>query len=182
MHGKTIAILGVGGGGSVLARLCQVGLGMKVLGLSRIRRDCPNVDQYFGREDLPNMLSQADVVALCLPTTPETTNIINTTALAAMKPTAYLINIARGELIDEGALAEALTKGRLAGAGLDVTSNDPLPADSPLWDCPNLIITPHVAIGTQQISDDVVDFWSENIRRFAEGEPLLGLVDRQAGY
>ena len=99
-----------------------------------------------------------------------------------MKPTAFLINVSRGELIDEPSLIQALQTGSIAGAGLDMTATVPLDDETPLWDLPNVIITPHMATGTIQMSEDVVDFWCENIRRFAEGEPLLGRVDRLAGY
>jgi phosphoglycerate dehydrogenase-like enzyme len=99
-----------------------------------------------------------------------------------MKPSALLVNVARGRLVDEPALIEALRAGRIAGAGLDATAVEPLPEDSPLWDLPNVIITPHVAPGRDRLGEHLVDYWCENIRRFAEGEPLLGRVDRQAGY
>jgi hypothetical protein len=108
--------------------------------------------------------------------------IIDAASLAAMKPTAYLINVARGRLVKEVALIDALRSNHIAGAGLDVTAEEPLKEDSPLWDMPNVIITPHVAPGTDAIGPSLVDFWSENIRRFAEQEPLLGEVDRNAGY
>lgn len=182
LHGKTVAILGVGSSGGNLARVCKVGFGMHVLGMTRSRHDAPHVDRYFDQSRLLEMLPAADFVVLCLPRTPATMHLINAAALHAMQPTAYLINVSRGALIDEAALIAALRAGRIAGAGLDVTANDPIPADSPLWDLPNTIITPHIATETLQMSDDVVAFWCENIRRFAEHEPLLGLMDRQAGY
>ena len=119
---------------------------------------------------------------LCLPHTPETRHIINAAAFDAMKPTACLINVSRGALIDEDALIAAMRAGRIAGAGLDVTAVDPIPRDSPLWDLPNTIITPHIATESVKMSDAVVDFWCENVRRFAENQPLLGVVDRRAGY
>ena len=128
------------------------------------------------------MLPEADFVVLCLPNTPETRHIIDTAAFDAMKPTACLINVSRGALIDEDALIAAMRAGRIAGAGLDVTTRDPIPAGSPLWDLPNTIITPHVATESVKMSDAVVEFWCENLRRFAENQPLLGVVDRRAGY
>ena len=99
-----------------------------------------------------------------------------------MKPTAFLVNVARGRLVDEEALAEALRAGRIAGAGLDATAVEPLPSDSPLWALPNVIITPHVAPARDRLNEHLVDFWCQNIRRFADHEPLHGLVDRHAGY
>ncbi len=122
------------------------------------------------------------MVALCLPLTSATDNIIDAAALAAMKPTAYLINGARGTLVDEEALIDALENGSIAGAGLDSTTVEPLPEDSPLWGMPNVIITPHVGPGTDELGKSLVDFWCENIRRFAENEPLLDTVDRHSEY
>jgi phosphoglycerate dehydrogenase-like enzyme len=182
LHGNTIAILGVGSSGGNLARVCKAGFGMTVLGMTRSRRDHPYVDHYLKQTDLLDALPQADFVALCLPRTPQTTHIIDAAALQAMKPSAFLVNVSRGALIDEDALIAAMRSGSIAGAGLDVTAHDPIPAESPLWDLPNIIITPHIATETLQMSDAVVDFWCENVRRFADNEPLLGLMDRQAGY
>lgn len=179
---KTIAILGVGAVGGNLARMCKAGFGMTVLGLARTRRNDPYVDRYFEREELFTALAEADFVALTLPLTPATERIIDAAALAAMKPTAYLVNVSRGGLVDEEALVAALRSGRLAGAGLDATAVEPLPAASPLWEMPNVIITPHVAPARDRLGEHNVDFWCENIRRFAEGRELLGLVDRHAGY
>jgi phosphoglycerate dehydrogenase-like enzyme len=183
LYQKTVAILGVGEVGGCLARICKVGFGMRVLGLARTRVDNPCVDRYFPREELPAALAEADVVALCLALTPATRHIINAVALAAMKPTALLVNVARGGLVDESALIEALRNGRLAGAGLDATAVEPLPVESPLWTVPRTIITPHVAPSRDpRVKVQLVDFWCENIRRFAEGEPLRGIVNRHEGY
>jgi phosphoglycerate dehydrogenase-like enzyme len=182
LFGKTILILGVGGVGGHLARICQVGLRMPVLGLARTRRDDPHVDRYIARSELHAALGEADFVALCLALTPETAGIIDAAALAAMKPTAFLINVVRGGLIDEAALVTALRSGQLAGAGLDTVAVEPLPPESPLWDLPNVIITPHVSPGRDRFGGEVVGFWCENIRRFAEGQPLLGMVDRTTRY
>jgi phosphoglycerate dehydrogenase-like enzyme len=180
--GKTALILGVGAVGGHLARMCKAGLGMRVLGLARTRRHNPHVDRYIERADLPAALGEADFVALCLALTPATARIIDAAALAAMRPTAYLVNVTRGGLVDEEALVAALHDGRLAGAGLDATAAEPLPAESPLWAMPNVIITPHIAPGRDRVGREVVDFWCENIRRFAEGEPMRGAVDRHARY
>ena len=132
MLGKIIAILGVGSFGGNLARICKVGFGMKVLGMARTSSGNPHVGRYFQRNELNAALAEADVVALCLPITSDTEGIIDAAALAAMKPTAYLINWARGTLIDEEALVDALQNGRIAGAGLDSTTVEPLPEESPL--------------------------------------------------
>lgn len=182
LHGQTIAILGVGSAGSNLARVCKTGFGMTVLGMSRTPRSHPHVDRAFDKSELPKVLPEADYVVLCLPNTRETKGIIDGAALGAMKPTACLVNVSRGALIDEAALIAAMRAGRIAGAGLDVTGVDPIPKDSPLWDLPNTIITPHIATESVKLSDAVVDFWCENVRRFAQNQPLLGVMDRQAGY
>ena len=182
LFGKTVLILGVGGIGGHLARTCRVGLGMRVLGTARTRRDDPHVERYVAPHELPAALGEADFVVLCLALTAETRGIIGAAALVAMKPTAYLVNVARGGLVDEPALVAALQAGRIAGAGLDCTAAEPLPDDSPLWAMPNVIITPHVANGRDSSTEQVIAFMRENIRRFAEGEPLLGIVDRHARY
>ncbi len=182
LHGQTIAILGVGSSGSNLARVCKVGFGMTVLGMSRTKREHPYVDRNFDQAALLNVLPEADFVVLCLPNTPQTRHIIDSAALAVMKPSAYLVNVSRGALIDEAALIARLRAGGIAGAGLDVTADDPTPKDSPLWDLPNTILTPHIATESVKLSETVVDFWCENVRRFAGNQPLLGVMDRQAGY
>ena len=180
--GKTIAILGVGNVGGNLARICKLGFGMRVLGMARTRRDDPHVDRYFERAELHGALGEADFVALALALTPETERVIDAAALAAMKPSAYLVNVSRGEQVDEAALVAALREDRIAGAGLDAVAEEPLAPESPLWDLPNVIITPHVSPGRDRFAERMVDFWCENVRRFGEGEPLLGGVDRLAGY
>jgi D-2-hydroxyacid dehydrogenase (NADP+) len=182
LHRRTIAILGVGAVGGNLARACKVGFGMRVLGFARRNRDNPHVDRYFERSELHDILAEADYVALALPGTLETRHIVDAAALRAMKPSAYLVNVGRGDLIDGEALVDALKSGQIAGAGLDTPPDEPLPPESPLWDLPNVIITPHVAPARDLLGAEMVDFWCENIRRFAEGEPLLGLVDRHARY
>jgi phosphoglycerate dehydrogenase-like enzyme len=182
LFGRTIAVLGTGAVGGSLTRMCKLGFQMRVLGMSRSRRDDPHVDRYYDRSDLHAMLAEADYVALALALTPETANIIDAAALAVMKPGAFLVNVSRGGLVDSDALIEALREGRIAGAGLDANTPEPLNEDSPLWSMPNVIITPHVSPGRDKIGEQMVGFWRENIRRFAEGEPLLGAVDRDAGY
>jgi phosphoglycerate dehydrogenase-like enzyme len=182
MRGRTILVAGVGGVGGEVARMCKSGFQMRVLGLARRRREHPFVDAFFDRERLPVALGEADFVSLTLPSTPETRHFVDERFLALMKPTSYLINIARGHLIDEVALVKALESGQIAGAGLDAFAAEPLDPRSPLWRMPNVIITPHTSAITDRLGDHFVDFWSENIRRFVEGEPLLGLVDKNAGY
>jgi phosphoglycerate dehydrogenase-like enzyme len=182
VFGKTVLILGVGEVGGQFARMCKLGFQMHVLGTARTRFDNPHVDRYIARADLHAALGEADFVALCLALTPETERIIDAAALAAMRPTAYLVNVTRGGLVDEETLVAALRAGRIAGAGLDTTTLEPLAAESPLWAMENVIITPHIAPGRDRVGGEVVGFWCQNIRRFAEGESLLGVVDRQARY
>ena len=182
MLGKTIAILGVGQIGGHLARICKIGFGMKVLGMSRTSRDCEYVDEYFDRSNLHKALGEADVVALCTALTPATEKIIGKAEFEAMKPTAFLINGGRGGLIDEDALIDAMNANMIGGAGLDTVTVEPLPETSPLWDLPKTIITPHAGAYTDNLGVDMVNFFTENIRRFAEGEPILGMVHRHEGY
>jgi phosphoglycerate dehydrogenase-like enzyme len=131
---------------------------------------------------LPERLPQADVVVLACPLTKETRGLMGTAQFEAMKPTAYFINVARGGLVQTPALVEALQTKRLAGAGLDVTDPEPLPADSPLWKCANLVISPHVGGKSPEVQDRQWRLYRENVRRFVAGEPLLCVVDKQRGY
>ena len=182
MRGRTVLLLGVGSIGREVARVCRHGFGMRVLGLTRSRRDDPNVERYVERDGLHAALGEADFVVLAMPATAETERILDGDAIAALKPGAFVVNVARGGLIDEAALIGALRDGRVAGAGLDVFAVEPLPADSPLWDMPTVVVTPHRAAIADTTFDGLVDLWCENLRRFASGEPLLGQVDRRAGY
>jgi phosphoglycerate dehydrogenase-like enzyme len=182
LKGKTILVMGVGGIGSALARMCKAGFQMRVLGLSRTTSGDPHVDEYIDRSGLHGALAEADFVCLALPATPATDGIMDADAIAAMKSTAYLINVARGALIDEAALVDALNAGRIAGAALDVLTEEPASADSPFWDLRNVIITPHKSAITDRILGDSMEYYVENIRRFGEGEPLMGMVNKEAGY
>ena len=182
LFGRTIAVLGTGAVGRNLTRMCKIGFQMRVLGMSRSRRDDPHVDRFFDRAELHAMLGEADFVALTIALTPETERIIDADALAAMKHSSYLINVSRGGLVDQEALIAALRSGKVAGAGLDATIPEPLSEENPLWSLPNVIITPHISPGRDKLGQQMVSFWRENMRRFAEGEPLLGIVDRDAGY
>ena len=132
--------------------------------------------------DSNDLCGEADVVMIACPATSETQGLIGAEQLALMKPTGIIVNIARGGIIDEPALIECLTEGRIAGAGLDVTKIEPLPEDDPLWDTPRLVITPHIAGWSNDRSRSVVQFFCENLRRYKAGEPLQNLVDQQQGY
>lgn len=131
---------------------------------------------------LADLLPAADVVVLCVPLTDETTGLIGERELAMMKPEAYLVNIARGRVVDTDALIAALDEDRLAGACLDVTDPEPLPSDHPLWTMDNVVITPHVAGRSALTEERRHALFVENVRRFGAGEPLLNVVDKHAGY
>jgi phosphoglycerate dehydrogenase-like enzyme len=142
----------------------------------------PGVDEVRPADALLSALSEADVAVLALPQTPGTRALIDAAALAVMRPTAILVNVARGGLVDEPALAEALAAGRLGGAGLDAFTREPLPAESPFWGLPNVLITPHSASFQGDFWGPVVDFFLENMARFRRGEPLVNTVDPERGY
>jgi phosphoglycerate dehydrogenase-like enzyme len=135
------------------------------------------LDRVGGPESLPELLGEADFVVLAAPLTPETQNMIDADALAAMKPGAWLINIARGGLVDDRALISALRENRIGGAVLDAFREEPLPPTSPFYDLSNAIVTPHTAWSSGRVLDRSVELFCDNLRRFATGEPLLNVVD-----
>ena len=136
----------------------------------------------FSSLQIDELLALADYVVLCAPVTPSTQGLMNAARIAKMKPDACLINVSRGPLIDEPALVDALRQHKIGGAALDVFAKEPLPADSPLWDSDNLLITPHTAGLTEKIWERHYALYTENLRRFLSGEPLLGVVDKRKGY
>ena len=140
------------------------------------------LDRVGGPELLPDLLRESDFVVLAAPLTPETQNMMDATALAAMKPGAWLINIARGGLVDERALLSALRDGRIGGAVLDTFRDEPLQPSSPFYDLPNVIVTPHTSWSSSRVLDRSVELFCDNLRRYAAGEPLLNVVDPAAGY
>jgi phosphoglycerate dehydrogenase-like enzyme len=140
------------------------------------------LDRVGGPELLPDLLRESDFVVLAAPLTPETQNMIDEAALEAMRPTAWLINIARGALVDDRALLNALRDGRIGGAVLDTFRDEPLPPSSPFYDLPNVIVTPHTSWSSGRVLDRSVELFCENLRRYAGGEPLLNVVDPAAGY
>lgn len=182
LHGRTMLVVGIGGIGSEVAERAHA-FGMRVLATRRSDTPAPEFVEKVGRpQDLLAMLPEADVVAICVPLTTETDRIFNAAAFAAMKPGAYLINVSRGRIVDTDALVAALESRRLAGACLDVTDPEPLPAGHPLWGMPNVLITPHVASDAEVTDDRRWTLYRENVRRFGAGEPLLNVVDKRAGY
>ena len=171
--GKTVLVVGLGRIGGRIARLCKA-FGMKVIGVRRdVAGGAEGADEVHSFRDFASLVPRADFVVLACPLTDETRGLVDAAALAAMKPTAHLVNVARGRVVDEPALIAALQAGRIRGAALDVTSEEPLPADSPLWAMPNVLITPHTGGETHMYEDNVLDLMVENIARLQRGETDL---------
>ena len=175
LNGKTLLIVGLGRIGARLARLAHA-FGMQVIGVKRHPVAVAGVVQVVSQVQLLDVLPQADFVALTCPLTPKTEGLIGPAALAAMRPSAFLINVARGRVVDEPALIEALRSGAIAGAGLDCVYEEPLPASSPIWRLPNVLVTPHSAGETSRYETRVVDMLLENIARAAAGTALLNEI------
>ena len=182
LAGSNLAILGAGAIGAALARLCRA-LDMHVRVLRR-RPDHPveGAEQVVGPGELHGLLAWADFVVVATPLTAETRNLIDRQALAAMKPGAFLINIGRGESVDDGALIDALRSRAIAGAGLDVFREEPLPPSSPYWELDNVILTPHVSGYTPEYFKKILAQFSDNLERFVAGQRLRNVVDKRLGY
>ncbi len=182
LHAKTLGVLGLGNIGQEVARLARA-FGMRVIVLESRQIEKPEyVDLILPPERLRDLLSQGDFVVITLPLTPETRGLIGEVELKAMKPTAYLINVARGGIVDEPALIKALKEKRIAGAGLDVFGTEPLPADSVFWDLPNVIISPHIAGRREDYNALATRLFCENLERYLIGEQLLNIIDKQKGF
>ena len=181
--GARVLMVGLGSIGTAAAAKLA-GLGATVTGVRRrlAAPPPPGVTAVVGHQELRRVLPDADVVVIAAAQTDATRGIIGRDELAAMNAGAILINVSRGKLVDEGALSGALAEQRLAGAGLDVFEHEPLNASSPLWALPNVIITPHMASFRADHWDAATNVFAENLRRFDRGEPLLNVVDKQAGY
>lgn len=173
LGGKTLLIVGLGGIGTRLAKLAKA-FDMHVIGTKRNPATAgPEADEVHTPDKLLELLPRADYVALTCPLTPATENLIDGMALAAMKPSAYLINMARGRVVDEPALIAALQGGQIAGAGLDCTWEEPLPAESPLWTMGNVLMTPHTGGETRRYEENVIDILLENLGHLWRGESNL---------
>jgi phosphoglycerate dehydrogenase-like enzyme len=195
LRGNTVGIVGYGSIGREVGRLARA-FGMRVLALQRGDDPAdhgyitPGVGDPQGRvperlyrpHELRAMLAQCDYVVLAVPLTDATRNLIGSGELQAMKPSAFLVNVARGGVVDEPALVQALDEGQVGGAGLDVFAQEPLPNDSPLWSMENVILTPHIAGMTPHYNARATDVFAENLRRYLEGEALLNQVDWGEGY
>ena len=180
--GKTMVLVGVGAIGGRTAELATA-LGMRVLG---VRRDptvgAPGVEAMYGPDQLLDLLPEADFLVLTIPLTHETQGMIGERELRAMKPTAYIINIGRGGIIQEDVLVRALQEGWIAGAGLDVFETEPLPEDSPLWGMDNVIVTGHYAGANPYYTERAMAIFLDNLVRYRAGEPLRNVVDKRIGY
>lgn len=182
VDGKTMLVVGLGGIGSEVAKRAHA-LGMKVTATRASGRTGPDYVSYVGLpEELPKLVSEADFVVNTAPLTPQTKGIFNAALFEKMKPTAYLINVARGGSVVTADLMAALQNKKIAGAALDVTDPEPLPPDHPLWKTPNVIITPHIASDSDLGWDAPIQVVRENLRRYVAGEPMLSVVDVSRGY
>lgn len=181
LWGKTVGILGLGKTGTELARLCKA-FDMTVLGYKRSKVQVENVDEIYASaegDDLCDLLSRCDYVALTLELNDDTWHIIGKDELAAMKSTAYLINLGRGGLVDEPALIDSLQAGTIAGAGLDTFEVEPLPEESPLWELPNVLITPHMTPKHPQFEQRMMSYVYENIKAYREGGTFVNRVSEK---
>ncbi len=182
VRGKTMLVVGLGGIGSEVARLAHAA-GMRVIATRASGRSGPDYVSYVGLPDeLLKLAGEADVVVNTAPLTSQTTGVFDAAFFAKMKPTAYFINVGRGKSVVTSALVDALSSGAIAGAGLDVTDPEPLPAEHPLWRAPNLIVTPHVANDSDLGFGAQAEVIKENTRRYVAGERMLSVVDVARGY
>ena len=182
LNEKTMGLIGVGKVGQMAAKKAKA-LDMKVIGMRRNPTlSVPFVDKMYGTDGLMDLLSSSDWVVIAAALTAETRGLIGVNELKAMKKTACIINIARGPIIQEKVLIQALQEGWIAGAGLDVFEEEPLPADSPLWDMENVVITPHIA-GEPPLHFEIrFEIFTENLKRYRAGKPLINEVDKERGY
>ena len=181
LAGKTLGILGVGAIGAELARKAAA-LEMRVIGTKRTPAPVPHVEKVYAQKETDEVLGLSDFVVLLLPTTPETRNFINADRLRAMKPTAWLLNFARGALIVDADLIAAVKSKTIAGAVLDVFRKEPLPETDPFWQTEGILVLPHLGGGHPERPKLVAEIFADNARRFLAGEPLNAAVDRARGY
>ena len=181
LAGKTLGILGLGAVGQEVARKAAV-LEMRVIGTKRTPAPLPHVERVFAQEQTGEVLGASDFVVLLLPSTPATENFINKDQLRAMKPTAWLLNFARGALIVDADLIAAVQSKTIAGAVLDVFREEPLPATHPFWKTEGILVVPHLGGGHPERTKAVAEIFADNARRFLAGEPLNAVVDRARGY
>lgn len=181
IHDKTIGIVGLGSIGREIAKKAK-GMGMQVLASKQTMTKELFVDELYPPEKLHELLSLSDFVVIALPLLDETKNLFTIKEFSAMKPSAYIINIARGGIIQQADLATALQQGLIKGAGLDVFDEEPLPDSSPLWSMENVIITPHVAALSPNYLDRAIKLFTDNLSRFLESKEMLNCIDKKKGY
>ncbi len=182
LHGKRIGIVGMGGNGRRLVQmLAPFRVTISATDYYPVRKP-PEVAELWGAERLLDLASQSDILILCLPLNASTHQLISSEVLAAMPSGGYLINVARGQVVDEDSLVAALRSGHLRGAGVDVTYAEPLPTTSPLWDMPSVIITPHVGAQAASRVDDSTELAIQNLINYFCGQPLLNIVDKKLGF
>ena len=183
LHGQRMGIVGLGAIGLEVVKIAAP-FGFRISAIRRRAGESPpdGVEALWTPDRLPDLLAESDVVVLAVPHTPETRRLVGRAQIDQMKRGALLVNIARGKLVDDEALVDALRDGRLGGAALDVFSQEPLDPSSPYWDLPNVIITPHTSGAMQDYWTPLVALFADNLRRFEKGEPLLNVVDKVAGY
>jgi phosphoglycerate dehydrogenase-like enzyme len=179
LHGATLCVVGLGDIGRTIARAAR-GFGMHVVGVSQSGRKVPGAERVYRTRALTQALAAADFVALTVPLTEATRGLIGTAELGVMKPSAWLINIARGAVVDEPELLQALRANRLGGAILDVFAEEPLPAGHPFWEFDNVVITPHIS--GPSTPGEIAPIFNDNLRRYLSKRPLRFLVDRRRGY
>lgn len=182
LGGRTLGLVGLGSVGEEIAVRARA-LGLGVIAVRKHPRPGPGpADEQWGPERLGDLLARADFVALAAPLTAETRGLIGREQLARMKPGAVLVNLGRGGLVEEDALIESLRAGRIAGAALDVFREEPLPASSPLWEMPQVILTPHVSGLGPRYWERAMDLFARNLQAWRADEPLINVVDKRAGY
>ncbi|MGH7912061.1 MAG: D-2-hydroxyacid dehydrogenase [Candidatus Dormibacteraceae bacterium] len=181
LAGLTCAILGLGFSGQDLALKAKA-FHMRTIGVRRIPQPTPNVDRVYPVEELHAFLGEADFLVVTAPRTPQTRGMLGAAEFSAMRSTAYYVCFSRGGLADDAALELALRERWIAGAGLDAHGEEPLPEESPFWDLPNVIVTPHNGATTVETRRRGVQIFIDNLRRFTRGEPLRNVVDKQLGY
>lgn len=181
LEGKTLGVVGAGRVGKAVATRARC-FKMRVIGINRTGRRVVGFEQVKSANYLPWLLSQSDIVVITLPLTEQTDNLIGARQFALMKKGAYLINIARGAIVDQQALVNSLKSGHLAGAGLDVFTIEPLPENSPLWRTANVIITPHTAGMMPDYYRKITTLFLDNLEKYIKGRKLCGIVDKEKGY
>ena len=181
IYGKTAVVVGLGSVGRTIASRLRA-MGMTLFGVKQAMTEEADVDRLYAPDALHEVLPVADFVIVTLPLTPKTKNLFSKKTFEAMKPSAFFINVSRGPVVNETDLVAALKDGLIGGAGLDVFCEEPLPESSPLWDAPNLIITPHHAASSPRYMERAIHVFTENLRAYPDTASMFNLIDKQRGY